>query len=516
MRNLKTRPTRWLASLLLAPAFLVVFAPTNLGGATSYVIVSGTSMSPTYNDGDLVMVRRGDYAVGEIVAFETGRGLVIHRIVGGSAQSGFVVQGDNKQSPDSWQPTENDIVGKHFAQFPGAGRWVQRVTGTPVLFGAMIGGLGSLMVWSPRRKRRGAHAAEGARRKPQSARRFASMRGAGTTLLILATAAILLAAGTAYLMVRPLERVDTVERVTFEHTGEFAYTAQVANSVVYDSETISSPVSGSDPTPIYTQLLKNLQVEFAYTLASPPPPGVRGALSAELRIGAGEGLWTRTIPLMSRQEFEGSQTSGSFAIDVDRVRAMVARAEKETGFSPGLYQLVVVTRVSLEGETADVGRNTFVAELPMELRDTLLSINNDLVVSDTVTESEQTLVDNDLAGLGVSVPLRWARALTGALLAMLLIGGASYAAGVRRRIGKGELAKIQLRYGALIVPVTGTMPNGARPVDVSSMADLARLARRSEQMVFYEQRSSGEHWFFVPDGSVTYQYRLFTPSGPRT
>jgi len=93
---------------------------------------------------------------------------------------------------------------------------------------------------------------------------------------------------------------------------------------------------------------------------------------------------------------------------------------------------------------------------------------------------------------------------------MVLIGGGSYAAGVRRRIGRGELAKIRLRYGSLIVPVMGTMPNGTRPVDVSSMTDLARLARRSEQMVFYDQRSSDEHWFFVPDGSVTYQYHLFT------
>jgi len=42
MRN-KTRPIRWLASLLLAVAFLVSLAPTTVGGSTSYVIVSGDS-----------------------------------------------------------------------------------------------------------------------------------------------------------------------------------------------------------------------------------------------------------------------------------------------------------------------------------------------------------------------------------------------------------------------------------------------------------------------------------------
>ena len=514
MRN-KTRPIRWLASLLLAVAFLVSLAPTTVGGSTSYVIVSGDSMSPTFSDGDLVVVRRGNYAIGEIVAFETGRGLVIHRIVGGSAEDGFVMQGDNKENPDPWSPTEADIVGKHFAQIPGAGRWVARVTDNPALFGAMIGGLGSLMVWSPgrRRSRRGAHAAEGSRSRPQSVDRVAPMRGAGATLLVLGTMVLLLAGATAYLMLRPLERIDTVERIEFEHTGEFAYTALVANSVVYDSETVSSPSSGSDPTPIYTQLLEDLKVEFRYELASPPPPGVRGTLAAEMRIGAGEGLWTRTISLLPTQMFEGTVTSGSFSIDIDRILAIVTRAEEQTSFVPGLYQLEVVAQVSLEGESGG-SRDTFVAELTMELRDALLTINNELVVSETVTESEQAVVANDLEGFGVSVPLRWARALAGALLVMLLIGGGIYVAGVRQRLGKGEVAKIHLRYGSLIVPVTGTTPNGARPVDVSSMADLARLARRAEQMVFYDQRSPGEHWFFVPDGSVTYQYRLFTRNEP--
>jgi signal peptidase len=511
MKNLRTRPIRWLASLLLAAVFVVVLAPTTVGGAATYVIVSGDSMKPTFSDGDLVVVRQSDYAVGEIVAFETGQGLVIHRIVGGSVESGFVMQGDNKENPDPWHPTEDAIVGKHFAQIPGAGRWTQAVTGNPVWFGALIGGLGSLMVWSPRRKRhrRGAHVAEGSpvRTKPSS--RVVSTRGAGTRLSVLATLALLLAGTTVYLMVRPLERSVTVERIQFEHSGEFAYTALVEPSVVYDSETIRSPSNGSEPTPIYTQLLENLQVEFDYALASPPPPGMKGTVSAEMRIGAGDGLWTRTVPLLPAQEFEGSATSADFSIDMDRVLAMVAQAEEQTGFVPGLYQLVVATRVSVEGEAGGPG-SAFVAELPMELRDTLLIINNELVVSERVTDPEQTVVANDLEGLGVSVPLRWARASMGALLVMLLVGGGIYAAGVRGRLGHGEVARIHLRYGSRIVPVTGTMPNGTRPVDVSSMADLARLARRAEQMVFYDQRSPGEHWFFVPDGSVTYQYHLVT------
>nr|MDP9494835.1 signal peptidase I [Actinomycetota bacterium] len=417
MRYLKLRSIRRLASFFLAVSLLVVFAPTTVGGAASYVIVSGDSMRPTFSDGDLVVVRQGDYHVGEIVAFETGRGLVIHRIVGGSAQSGFVMQGDNKENPDPWHPTDEAIVGKHFAQIPGAGRWTQTLIGNPAWFGALIGGLGSLMLWSPRRRRqrRGAHLAEGAMARSKPATNVISSRGAGSTLLVLAMLGMLLTGATAYLALRPSERMATVERIQFEHTGKFAYTALVADSVVYESETISSPPSGSEPTPIYTRLLQNLQIEFDYALASTPPPRMHGTISAEMRIGAGDGLWTRTVSLLSTQEFEGPVTSAEFSIDMDRVLALVARAEEQTGFVPGQYQFVVATRVSVNGESDDSG-DTFVAELPMELRDTLLIINNELIASEKVTEADQTLVANDIEVFGVVIPLRETRALTGALL----------------------------------------------------------------------------------------------------
>ena len=144
---------RWLG-VLLAVALVVLFAPAAVGGATSYVIVSGDSMSPTFSDGDLVVVRSGNYAVGDVVAFDADRGLVIHRIVGGSQADGFTMQGDNKAQPDLWHPKGDDVVGKQFLVIPGAGHLVLKMNGSPALFGVVIGGLGSLMVWSPRRKRK--------------------------------------------------------------------------------------------------------------------------------------------------------------------------------------------------------------------------------------------------------------------------------------------------------------------------------------------------------------------------
>ncbi len=499
---------RWIAAVLLALLAVVLFAPTTIGGATTYVIVTGSSMQPTFEDGDLVVVRRGTYETGEVVAFDTGRGVVIHRIVGGSGEEGFVMQGDNKETTDTWHPTVDDIVGKEFATIPKGGRWAQRIAGSPALLGVTVGGLGSLMFWSPkRRRRRGAHVADGAHPRSGSPTTTGSIRGAGSTLLASVIVATLLVGLTTYLFLRPLERLDTVEQVLYEHSGEFSYTALVEDSVVYDSDTINSPADGAEPTAVFTELLDDLIVRYDYELLSPANPDMTGTLSADLRIGTGESKWTRNIPLLEPMEFDGRTVSESFSVDIGRVRTLVARAEQETGLIPGIYQAYVVSRVELRGEPGATPE-IYTSELPMELRDKLLVIINELATEKTTSEAEESLVPNDLGIFGYSLSTRLARALAGALLAMVVVGGTLYWAMVRRRIGKGELGRINLRYGPLIVPVTGEVPNGSRPVDVATMADLARLARRAEQMVFHSEPSPGEHWFFVPDGPVTYKYHL--------
>jgi hypothetical protein len=235
-------------------------------------------------------------------------------------------------------------------------------------------------------------------------------------------------------------------------------------------------------------------------------------MSAELRLGTGGNAWTRTIPLIEGQAFEGTKLSTMFPVDIDRVRTMVAAAEQQTGYYPGVYQLTVVARVVLEDLDRE-GREVFVAELPMELQDMLLVITNDLTASKEVAVPEEILDANDLEILGLSLPLAATRAIAGALAALVLVGASLYVIALRRHAGSGELAGITLRYGSMIVPVTTTAPNGGKPVEVSSMADLARLARRAEQMIFYDTTTPGQHWFVVPDGPVTYVYHVSDPKG---
>ena len=65
---------------------LLAFVPSGAGGAADYVTVTGSSMSPTLETGDTVMLTRQDhYAVGDIIAYRSqglGGVVVIEQLFG--------------------------------------------------------------------------------------------------------------------------------------------------------------------------------------------------------------------------------------------------------------------------------------------------------------------------------------------------------------------------------------------------------------------------------------------------
>ncbi len=151
---LKRKHLLALATVALVMAWFFLLRPQALGGPTAFIMVSGTSMEPTLDGGDLALVRQQDrYRRGEIVAFrvpkgESGEGaIVIHRIVGQTAE-GFVTQGDNRERPDIWRPGDDDMVGRMWFSVPGGGRLLVRLL-EPLTLGLLAGGLGMVLVLLP-------------------------------------------------------------------------------------------------------------------------------------------------------------------------------------------------------------------------------------------------------------------------------------------------------------------------------------------------------------------------------
>lgn len=145
-RRLSRRISGALILIAVATVWFGLFAPRFLGGPASYIMVAGTSMEPSLSTGDLVVARRQAwYREGDVVAYripegEAGEGqVVIHQIVGGSARLGYILQGDNRDTPDLWRPHPDDIDGKMWLVIPGAGRAAVLLR-TPFVF-AVIAGL---------------------------------------------------------------------------------------------------------------------------------------------------------------------------------------------------------------------------------------------------------------------------------------------------------------------------------------------------------------------------------------
>ena len=110
------RGARWLAVPLLA-ILLFLLWPARFGGATTLVVVRGSSMAPKYHTGDLVVARAQDrYAAGDIVVFPISDGaggaqMVIHRLLAIAPDGTITTQGDNRAQPDGFALRTSDIAG---------------------------------------------------------------------------------------------------------------------------------------------------------------------------------------------------------------------------------------------------------------------------------------------------------------------------------------------------------------------------------------------------------------------
>lgn len=166
--------------LLVFLAWFLMLRPAALGGPATYSIVSGHSMEPTLQPGDYVIARaQDDYDVGDIVMFEVPGGVVIHRIVSGSADTGFTTRGDNNVGVDPWQPAGESILGEAWVHVPELGRLIAVVRG-PVGIGIMAGlltSLGIMRMTTPRGRHRAPSSGAEPRRSAGWGRRTRSKHG---------------------------------------------------------------------------------------------------------------------------------------------------------------------------------------------------------------------------------------------------------------------------------------------------------------------------------------------------
>jgi len=121
-RASRLRPTQF-AQIAVVACLIVLIWPASLGGAFGVVTVAGHSMEPTYELGDVVLTWKQPVELGDVILYRVpqaspGAGNpVIHRVIGGGP-SGWETQGDNMAKPDTWRPSDGDVLGVTLFKVP--------------------------------------------------------------------------------------------------------------------------------------------------------------------------------------------------------------------------------------------------------------------------------------------------------------------------------------------------------------------------------------------------------------
>ncbi|HEY5650156.1 MAG TPA: DUF5305 family protein, partial [Acidimicrobiia bacterium] len=409
-----------------------------------------------------------------------------------------------------WHPTSGEILGEAWFKVPRLGNLVAKAR-TPLGLGALGGtttflmliGGGSAHEVRHRDSRRRRRRRQGGRANTAPASRRLKV-GAGA----LATVAFAVLTFQAFRL--PSSRTVQGGEPQYVQTAEFSYTVHVEPSTVYESDTIG-PVSSHDETgdipPLYGRLVRGVDLDYRYVLSSTDAVETQGELSADLLIQAGEDGWTRTLSLADAEPFTGVSTGASWSVDIDRILALIATAEEETGYRPSTYLVTVAPAVTITGTVGEVTvDHTYSETFTMELTNGRVFPPAELVFNVATTIEAEAEVPNTASIVGIEIGVFQLRliGLAGLVLAVLATG--MLTAVEFLGLGRSPTAQIEARYRSVLVPANQIeLGDHAQQIEVESFVDLARLARNEHQMIFYHENGSGRT-YFVPDGDTVYQY----------
>jgi signal peptidase I len=400
------------------------FAPTNLGGTTTYSVTDGISMNPLLYKGDFAVIRaQSSYHVGEVVLYESQvlHKPVLHRII--LIQNGnYFFKGDNNDFVDPGYATRNELIGKLWFHIPHAGA-VLGWFGMPV-HASLLAGFAAMAVVvtgakttkGRRRRRRGrspprlgsqtvtrestsSHANEpkgtGERRsaaasgsdttRPEQERRsgiamtpqqVATRRapsyfeGPKSTLVALCFLGLLAVVFLGIGYSRPLLRTAPLTNA-YRQTGTFSYSAAVnPPTAVYPSGVVKTG------DPIYPSLVSSLGLNFVYHFASPLPHHVTGTIELRTLVLSSTNTWKSLSARTAAAPFTGDTASASTTLALSGLYALINTVSAQSGVAGADYAVDVQPVVRITG-TVDGNpvKATFLPVLPFQVAPTALTLN---------------------------------------------------------------------------------------------------------------------------------------------
>ncbi len=505
-----------------------LFAPTALGGSTSYVVTDGVSMEPRFHSGDLAVVRsESDYRVGQIVAYhnrELGT-VVLHRIIGREG-SRYVFKGDNNNFTDFEHPTRAQLIGALWIHLPGAGRTLDSIR-SPALI-AVLFALGTLMVGGAsfaRRRRRRRRERSGS--PPPATRALATAgspresgrlgSGQAAVIATCAFAAMVPFFALAVLaFTRPAAEVLAVH-VPYRQSGRLSYSASPPAGPTYPDGVVRTG------DPLFTHVVSSVGLAFAYrfTSAAPHRLAARGSLDATVASTSG---WQTTVPLSAPVPLHGDSGVIHAQLDLDSLLALISRVESDTAVR-GSYTLTIAPRVVLAGRLAGAPLSGVFAPASkfalnrLEIRPVAASgaASEGTQLAASFEHSEAGAATAKLSRPAhiefgpIAMTVSAARAIALAGLAVVACAALAAALLLARPQRRTTTAAILSRYGSMIVPVSAVwQQSGVAVIDVEDIDSLARIAAHYERSILHERAEYGDA-FWVCDESGQFRFAVLDP-----
>lgn len=481
------------------------------------VVVSGNSMEPAFRQGDLVIVRGADfYQVGDVVAYKNlqlGK-FVIHRIIDEELNR-YILKGDNNTWVDSFSPTANEIIGRHWIHIPWLGNaitWLRK----PIFLAISASLLGGMLMFSWKKDK--LQKTQRKVKKPLQIMNWITAHRIGqsgeTIFLILGIFLIASIIFGVIAFARPVSKSIPVD-TPYTHTGQFAYSAP-APTGVYDTASIQSGL------PVFLKLNCEIKVEYLYTLSGDALSGITGNQSMSAVISDITG-WKRTIPMQAETAFSGTSAQTQTALDLCQVYQLVSALREQTGLQRSEFSLAIIPTTTIAGLINGLAlSDSYSPALNFQFNDVGFWMVSSSAPGEEVTDplnprSERMLrefidVPETINFLGMKLPViavRWVASIFFILSAAGLITMLCITDKLSRI---SHVAEIQLRYSPILMDVQNhPKKSNHAVVEVDSIQNLARLAERNNSMMLHESNPDGSHTYIVHENDTV--YRVNVPEG---
>jgi len=522
-----TRSARTYVGLAATVAFFAIgwwlLGPSQLGGPTSYAVLSGTSMEPHLERGDLVLTRaKSSYTVGEVVLYEdheTGS-RVLHRIIG-TRNGHFVTKGDNNDFSDPVHPAPDEVVGRFWVAVPGAGTvlaWLKRPVNLAILLTLLVlASLGGGREVSRRRD----PAVAGRPVVGLPAETPASPALAPTVARASATAGAIAFVLFVVLGVAAWSASESSTRSVadlYAHQGTFSYSAETPPGPVYPSGEVERGM------PVFTRLVDSLAVSFSYRLDATQKASVHGTIALDAVVHDATG-WERTLPIAPPATFDGTSATAEGTFDVSAFETLVREAREQTAAPLAAISVELRPRVDVAGTVgATAVDDDFAPRLAFSYDNTTLRALPPVgATSDAMPPFEPRRVEagSELVpatvGLGpLAVAVGDARTMAGlglvTSLLVLVASGALLAVGAEREPGD----RIAIRHPSRVVHARAVVPEERWVTEVDDIDDLSKIADAYDRVILHVTEG-GDDVYLVDDGIAVYRYRVqraAQPAGP--